>query len=93
MTFLWDEFPELNFDETKYSRLELLLIDIEESINYSLKSIPPLRENYIRCMQIFFSCEEFFQGEALQPIHKILKKMHNCLTKIFSKLMDVCDSV
>jgi hypothetical protein len=49
-------------DDNKYSTLELQLIDIEESINYSVKSIPPLRENYLRCMQIFFSCSEFFQS-------------------------------
>lgn len=52
-----------------------------------------MRENYLRCMQVFFNCEEFFQGEELQPIHKVLKKMHGCLTMIFTRLMEVCDSM
>jgi hypothetical protein len=52
-----------------------------------MKAIPPLRESYLRCMQIFFSCEELFQDEFLRPIYNILKKTHSCLKMVFCRLM------
>lgn len=36
-------FPLQTMFDRKVSVLELQLIDIEESINYSMKAIPPLR--------------------------------------------------
>jgi hypothetical protein len=81
---------------SRLQRLEIELIDIEESLKFSQRGLLSLREviplfiqNCSKCLKVFYELDEFIVKSLDEKIYTLLRKIMDCISAGFCKAMDI----